>query len=52
LFITGEDTVAKLGAMLGAILKQMGLMDGTPENEIKVRKVMDNVLIKKMLTYV
>jgi len=47
LFITGEDTVAKLGAMLGAILKQMGLMDGTPENEIKVRKVMDNVLIKK-----
>ena len=38
LFITGEDTEAKLSAMLGAIMKQMKLMDGTPENEIKVRK--------------
>lgn len=47
LFITGEDTWEKLGAMLGVILKQMGLMDGTPENEIKVRKVMNNVLVKK-----
>src|SRR5690554_962479 len=33
LFITGEDSYEKLGAMLGAILKQMGLLDGTPENE-------------------
>lgn len=47
LFITGEDSREKLGAMLGAILKQMGLMDGTPENEVKVRKVMNNVLVKK-----
>jgi RecA-family ATPase len=47
LFITGEDSKDKLGAMLGAILKQMGLMDGTPENEAKVRKVMNNVLVKK-----
>lgn len=47
LFITGEDTFEKLGAMLGAILKQMGLMDGSPENEAKVRKVMNNVLVKK-----
>jgi RecA-family ATPase len=47
LFITGEDSKEKLGAMLGAILKQMGLMDGTPENEAKVRKVMNNVLVKK-----
>lgn len=47
LFITGEDSREKLGAMLGAILKQMGLMDGTPENELKVRKVMNNVLVKK-----
>lgn len=47
LFITGEDSFEKLGAMLGAILKQMGLMDGSPENEIKVRKVMNNVLVKK-----
>lgn len=47
LFITGEDSYEKLGAMLGAILKQMGLLDGTPENEAKVRKVMNNVLVKK-----
>lgn len=47
LFITGEDTKEKLGAMLGAILNQMGLMDGSPENEAKVRKVMNAILIKK-----
>jgi RecA-family ATPase len=47
LFITGEDTKEKLGAMLGAILKQMGLMDGQPHNEAKVRKVMDSILVKK-----
>jgi len=47
LFITGEDSKEKLGAMLGAILKQMGLLDGTPENEAKVRKVMNSILIKK-----
>lgn len=47
LFITGEDSREKLGAMLGAILKQMGLMDGSPENNIKVNKVMNNVLVKK-----
>lgn len=47
LFITGEDTKEKLGAILGAILKQMGLMDGQPHNEEKVRKVMNNILVKK-----
>jgi RecA-family ATPase len=47
LFITGEDTKEKIGAMLGAILKQMGLLDGTPENDAKVRKVMDSILVKK-----
>ena len=47
LFITGEDSKEKLGAMLGAILKQMGLLDGTPENEAKVKKVMNSILIKK-----
>lgn len=47
LFITGEDTAPKLGAMLGAILKQMGLLDGTPENEEKVKIIMDSVLVKK-----
>lgn len=47
LFITGEDSYEKLGAMIGSVLKQMGLLDGTPENEAKVRKVLDNVLVKK-----
>lgn len=47
LFITGEDSYEKLGAMIGAILKQMGLMDGLPHNEAKVRKVMSNVVVKK-----
>jgi len=47
LFITGEDTKEKLGAMLGAILKQMKLLDGTPENEAKVRKIMDGIVVKK-----
>ena len=47
LFITGEDTKEKLGAMLGAILKQMGLLDGSPENEMKVSKIMNSILVKK-----
>ena len=29
LFITGEDTAVKLSAMVGAILNQMGLLDGS-----------------------
>lgn len=47
LFITGEDTREKIGAMIGVILKQMGLMDGTPENEAKVRKVLNSIIVKK-----
>lgn len=47
LFITGEDTAEKLGAMLGAILTQMGLLDGKPENEKKVKTVLNSVLVKK-----
>jgi RecA-family ATPase len=47
LFITGEDSAEKLGAMIGAIMKQMGLMDGTPDNEAKVRKVLNNIVVKK-----
>lgn len=43
LFITGEDTKEKLGAMLGAIIKQMGIMD----DKEKVSKIMNNVLVKK-----
>ena len=47
LFITGEDTVSKLAAMLGAILKQMGLLDDTPESNAKVDIIIENVIIKK-----
>ncbi len=43
LFITGEDTAAKLGAMLGAICKQMGLFD----DEVKLKKVLDSIVVKK-----
>lgn len=43
LFITGEDPRDKLGAMLGAILNQMGIMD----DEEKVSKVMNSILVKK-----
>ena len=43
LYITGEDTKEKLGAMIGAILKQMKILDD-PE---KVSKVMNSILVKK-----
>lgn len=43
LFITGEDSREKLGAMIGAILKQMGIID----DPIKVAKVTNNILVKK-----
>ena len=44
LFITGEDDAGKLYAMLGAILKQMGLLDGKHEKEIDI--ILNNVIIK------
>lgn len=47
LFITGEDTAHKLAALIGAILNQMGLLDGSPENEAKVDCVLQSILIKK-----
>lgn len=43
LFITGEDRFAKLAAMLGAIMNQMGILG----DDEKVQKVLNNVLIKK-----
>lgn len=43
LFITGEDRKQKLGAMLGAMLKQMGVLD----DPVKVRKVLNNIIVKK-----
>jgi len=47
LFITGEDTQKKLGAMIGAILRQMGLLDNAPENNAKVEIVLDSIIVKK-----
>lgn len=43
LFITGEDTKEKLGAMIGAILKQMKILDD-PE---KVAIVLNSIVVKK-----
>ena len=43
LYITGEDTKEKLGAMIGIILKQMDLYD----NKEAVEKVRDSILVKK-----
>jgi RecA-family ATPase len=43
LFITGEDTDKKLAAMIGAIMRQMGLFD----DEEKVQTVLNSIVIKK-----
>lgn len=43
LFITGEDTAAKLGAMLGAIVKQMGLL----EDKAKLDIILSSIIVKK-----
>jgi len=47
LFITGEDTDKKLAAMLGAIMRQMGLFEEGIGNESKVQTVLDSIVIKK-----
>lgn len=47
LFITGEDTSAKLGAMLGAMLRQMNLFETNPE---KVQTILDSIVVKKDTT--
>lgn len=43
LYITGEDTEAKLGAIIGAILTQLGIKD----DKEKVDKVLQSIIIKK-----
>lgn len=43
LFITGEDTAEKIAAMLGAILKQMKILD----DDEKVKIIMDSIIVKK-----
>lgn len=47
LFITGEDTDKKLAAMLGAVMRQMGLFDGQPENEAKIQTILSSIIVKK-----
>lgn len=47
LFITGEDTDKKLAAMLGAIMRQMGLFEEGIENDQKVQIILDSIVIKK-----
>ncbi len=46
LFITGEDTDKKLGAIIGQILRQMGLLEDPAYND-KVRTVLDSIAVKK-----
>lgn len=43
LYITGEDTQAKLAAMIGMILKQMGYID----DEERVQTVLSSIVVKK-----
>lgn len=47
LFITGEDTAQKLGAMIGVIIKQMGLFEDFPGFPEKVQTILDSVIVKK-----
>lgn len=47
LFITGEDTEKKLLAVMGAIMRQMGLFDGSPQNEQKIETIRTSIVIKK-----
>ena len=46
LYITGEDTVEKLGAMMGQILRQMQIL-GVPGQEHLVKLVQESVVVKK-----
>lgn len=43
LFITGEDTREKIGAMIGMICKQMGIIDDLE----KMAMIKDSILVKK-----
>lgn len=47
LFITGEDTDKKLTAMLGAIIRQMGLFEEGVGNNGKIQTILDSIRIKK-----
>lgn len=47
LYITGEDTAPKLGAMIGQILRQMGYLENFPGFAEKVELVLQSVVVKK-----
>jgi RecA-family ATPase len=47
LFITGEDTDKKLGAMIGQIARHMGLFEDFPGNDEKIKTILDSVIVKK-----
>lgn len=47
LFITGEDTDKKLAAMLGAIVRQMGLFEEGVGNHEKIQTILQSIVIKK-----
>lgn len=47
LFITGEDTDKKLAAMLGAIVRQMGLFEEGIGNNEKIQTILSSIVIKK-----
>lgn len=47
LFITGEDSDKKLVAMLGAIVRQMGLFEEGVGHAEKIQCILDSVRIKK-----
>jgi RecA-family ATPase len=46
LFITGEDTAEKIAAIIGQILRQLGLLDDPRYNE-EVNRVLDSIVVKK-----
>ncbi len=47
LYITGEDTAKKLAAMIGVIIRQMGLLENFPGFPEKVQTVLQSVIVKK-----
>lgn len=47
LYITGEDTAPKLGAMIGQILRQMGYLENFPGFAEKVETVLQSIVVKK-----
>lgn len=47
LFITGEDTDKKLAAMLGAIMRQMGLYQPGSDHAEKIQTILNSIVVKK-----